>query len=963
MDSGTTQTLYGVWGRSGKDVFAVGTYGTILHYNGSGWAAMDSGTTEFLMGVWASSNTYVFAVGNSGTILRYNGNTWTLMNSGTTEQLRDVWGSSDTDVFAVGDNGTILRYNGNTWTLMNSGTTEQLRDVWGSSDTDVFAVGDNGTIVHYNGYIWTTVNSGTTELLEGVWGSSDTDVFAVGDNGTIVHYNGRTWNEMDSGTTETLSSIWGASGDDVFSTSDLGTIIHFGGGSWAVIKPGGKHYNSVTDLEFHRKNTSVVYASTLLAGVYVSPNQARNWLNLGTPDFDVNAISTSSLYAATEGGLLKCTGTGVVAGLVTDAPTGKGIDHASVYTDLGNKTSSIAGEYMMVCPAGIFNVTAIADNHANKTIKNVTVSGGDVSWELFSMEAGNPAPLLSPAPQDTSSGSSYCFITTAAYGSPLAKQVKVLRQFRNRYLLTHTIGQKLVALYYREGKPAAMYIESHPWLKFPIRVLLYPLVGLAWLLVSTSAKTKGIICLCILIGGMVIIRRRQTKRKNVKESASGHAINIMLALFFFILIFEVGSLQAATLFQNVGIASSPNPVGSGARAVGMGGAFIGIADDATAASWNPAGLIQLERPELSIVGDYNYRKEEFTSSSHPEIDNTGRVDEVALNYFSATYPFHLYRNMVVSINYQRLYDFKQNFDYRYDYSFAGLDLEQYKSFSQDGSVGALGLAAAVEITPKLSLGVTLNIWTDQLLWENGWDEYYTEHGVGTLGGVSAIIDTRIHDKYSQFRGVNANFGLLWHITKPLTIGAVVKTPFTASLLHEFSSGETQTIGGSTTVLPSIYQKEDVELDMPMSYGIGIAWRFSDAFSIDIDVYRTLWSKYILTDDQGNEFSPIDGRPKSQSQVKDTTQVRIGGEYLFIKQNMNMVIPVRAGFFYDPQPSEGSPEDFFGFAIGSGIAYKQFIFDVAYQFRWGNDVDTGNLIATSKADITQHTLLASIIFHF
>jgi long-subunit fatty acid transport protein len=261
------------------------------------------------------------------------------------------------------------------------------------------------------------------------------------------------------------------------------------------------------------------------------------------------------------------------------------------------------------------------------------------------------------------------------------------------------------------------------------------------------------------------------------------------------------------------------------------------------------------------------------------------------------------------------------------------------------------------------LGVTLNIWTDQLLWENGWDEYYTEHGVGTLGGVSAIIDTRIHDKYSQFRGVNANFGLLWHITKPLTIGAVVKTPFTASLLHEFSSGETQTIGGSTTVLPSIYQKEDVELDMPMSYGIGIAWRFSDAFSIDIDVYRTLWSKYILTDDQGNEFSPIDGRPKSQSQVKDTTQVRIGGEYLFIKQNMNMVIPVRAGFFYDPQPSEGSPEDFFGFAIGSGIAYKQFIFDVAYQFRWGNDVDTGNLIATSKADITQHTLLASIIFHF
>jgi len=78
----------------------------------------------------------------------------------------------------------------------------------------------------------------------------------------------------------------------------------------------------------------------------------------------------------------------------------------------------------------------------------------------------------------------------------------------------------------------------------------------------------------------------------------------------FLVVLLVGSLlfgassEAATLFQQVGVASSPNPVGSGARAVGMGGAFIGVADDATAASWNPAGLIQLEKPEVSIVGEY-----------------------------------------------------------------------------------------------------------------------------------------------------------------------------------------------------------------------------------------------------------------------------------------------------------------------------------------------------------------------
>ena len=66
----------------------------------------------------------------------------------------------------------------------------------------------------------------------------------------------------------------------------------------------------------------------------------------------------------------------------------------------------------------------------------------------------------------------------------------------------------------------------------------------------------------------------------------------------------------------------------------MGGAFIGIADDATAASWNPAGLIQLEKPELSIVGAYQYRKEEISSVSHPEINNTADVGKRWKPYLS-----------------------------------------------------------------------------------------------------------------------------------------------------------------------------------------------------------------------------------------------------------------------------------------------------------------------------------------
>ena len=431
-------------------------------------------------------------------------------------------------------------------------------------------------------------------------------------------------------------------------------------------------------------------------------------------------------------------------------------------------------------------------------------------------------------------------------------------------------------------------------------------------------------------------------------------------------------LHAYTIFQKVGIASSPNPVGSGARAVGMGGAFIAVADDATAASWNPAGLVQLESPELSIVGAYVSRTEDFSSSSHPEVNNSAKNDDSNINYFSGTYPFSFRNtNMVVSVNYQRLYEFKRGFDYHLETetpppepSVPALTTSEDRYYEQDGYIGTLGLAYAVEITPWISLGITLNIWTDELAWRNGWQETFSNHSAITFGDFEAIEDTYITDKYSGFSGENVNLGLLWDINQYLTIGAVLKTPFTATFEHEYTEDWTQwDESGEITSSVEVRDLEKVKLRMPMSYGIGLAFRFSDALTVDLDIYRTDWSEYILTDGQGNQFSPIDGRPKSESDVKDTTQIRLGGEYLIIKPEKNLVVPLRAGFFYDPEPADGKVKDFYGFTLGSGIGYKRFIFDMAYQLRWGHQVDTGNLIANSKADVTQHLLLTSVIVHF
>ena len=92
--------------------------------------------------------------------------------------------------------------------------------------------------------------------------------------------------------------------------------------------------------------------------------------------------------------------------------------------------------------------------------------------------------------------------------------------------------------------------------------------------------------------------------------------------------------------------------------------------------------------------------------------------------------------------------------------------------------------------------------------------------------------------------------------------------------------------------------------MPLSYGFGLAFRASDTLTFDLDVFRTDWSDFTLKDSQGNKFSPIDGRPANKSHVEDTTQIRLGGEYLFIWEARKIVVPFRVGAFYDPEPATG-----------------------------------------------------------
>ncbi len=440
---------------------------------------------------------------------------------------------------------------------------------------------------------------------------------------------------------------------------------------------------------------------------------------------------------------------------------------------------------------------------------------------------------------------------------------------------------------------------------------------------------------------------------------------LILCMLGVVFLFPKGSVEkafAADFLKRIEIPSSPNPVGSGARALGMGGAFIAIADDATAASWNPGGLTQLETPEVSAVGAYYHRTEDNTFRTNPEASGDQSVSDTRLNYLSATYPFTVFDyNMVVSANYQNLYDFNRSWQFPLHQTTATRNVTENYDIQQDGSLSAYGLAYSVQLHPSVSFGFTLNFWQNGI-YDNKWKSTNRMNGAGVWRGRPYVVESNTTDQYA-LTGFNANVGVLWNITSELTFGAVFKTPFTADVKREFSGRVTQTFQNPAFNSDQSTSFADFgELDMPMSYGIGLSYRFSDELTIAADVYRTEWGDYVYKDSKGVKTCPITGLPDSKSDVDATNQVRVGGEYLFIQEGY--VIPLRAGAFYDPAPAQSGSDAYYGASIGSGFAYKWFVFDVAYQFRMGKNVGRYMLQDFEYSeDVREHTVYSSVIIHF
>ncbi len=333
-------------------------------------------------------------------------------------------------------------------------------------------------------------------------------------------------------------------------------------------------------------------------------------------------------------------------------------------------------------------------------------------------------------------------------------------------------------------------------------------------------------------------------------------------------------------------------LGAGARAEGMGGAFIGVADDATALSWNPAGLTQLERPEASFVVRQSFDTYKYSTTPASNFSSTN--NHFSFNFGSIAYPFDLGgQRLTAAVAFQNQIDIPLFSDQ------AGVFKEK-----QTGGVNTISPGLAYKIIPQLSLGASANIWT-------GSSKYNYNDIAGAGAGSFSYKD--------DWSGFNFQAGALAEFSQ-LRIGASYRSGFTMTDKWNFTDG-------------SDANNYKWEWSLPTMIGIGASYRVGENLIVAVDYDIRAFGKSKVEKVSDNNDPPGTKFNFSASK-KNLSAIRIGAEYLIVSESG--AIPIRAGFktvptlFADTDGSGNYSSQVTGTAIsvGTGYIFKKFALDLA-----------------------------------
>ena len=393
--------------------------------------------------------------------------------------------------------------------------------------------------------------------------------------------------------------------------------------------------------------------------------------------------------------------------------------------------------------------------------------------------------------------------------------------------------------------------------------------------------------------------------------------SIALALMFTCFVF--GSSVGVTQVEEIAIG---NTFGLGARTMGMGGAFLAVADDFTTLYWNPAGLAQIRKFEL------------FGSVSHSEqgVETEfarGRTAEAAgsktrLNSLGLVYPLYVARGgFAFALGYNRPQNFDsevaiQGVDPSSDSVFSGLDVDE--TTSNSGGIGIWSLGAGVYISDNILLGGSIDFW-------HGSSFNELNSAAEDINNIDPEIESfAFHDTVDrEYSGLSGRIGVLAFAGENVTLGATVTLPvglevsevWEQQTIVRFDDSEETIEGDDGAIL--------FDIKRPFEFGGGVAIKL-------LEKRLTLAGDAQFTDWTQTEYNPLPAEDVSQNNFNrfydSTIQIRAGAEYRIPKIETS----VRVGYFLDPIPFQDkeidNDRDFL--TIGVGKIFDQIIkFDIAY----------------------------------
>lgn len=404
--------------------------------------------------------------------------------------------------------------------------------------------------------------------------------------------------------------------------------------------------------------------------------------------------------------------------------------------------------------------------------------------------------------------------------------------------------------------------------------------------------------------------------------------------------------------------------GGGARAKGMGNAFIGISDDISAVSWNPAGLYRQDDPYEQPVLALSYQSLSADAGmmskpwgewrQYDYHDVFGGVD-----FMSILFPLRVKGHMFVgSLAYTRIGDEVLNAGMSVDDSvmttYANVENSEipfhYENLTNfRSSVNTINIGFGTRLYNDLTFGLAINFYSGQaagqmdetIIWENMVHPTLPMNQRGTGLIHNSVTDT------TSFSGVYFTIGFKYTAEK-LVAGLIIKTPHTLRQTTDTKLGTILLANGIEQAgSGSVVHFDDnvVELDQPLVLGIGLGYNVLENLLMSADFeYRSYGGGMVNFRDL-LELVPggtnVEYYTEYDPHWNSTMAFRFGSEYVWhTGGRLFPTVPLRVGlgFIQVPEPDvEINTIGFPGYStatmtrwsIGMGLRWEQIHLDVSY----------------------------------